>query len=103
MYKSHEYALELALPPSTCRVVKLERPEEVGSLLEVRADGVDLMDEIFDGEDVELSKSFLNDAVVGQRHALLVDLGIAPLVDEFTDGLQVRLAVVRSTQHLSLK
>lgn len=36
-----------------------------------------------------LSKDLLNDSVVCKRDALLVDLAVAALVDEFTDRLQV--------------
>lgn len=35
----------------------------------------------------------LNDRVVGDGDALLVDLGVAPLVDELLDRLKVREAV----------
>jgi len=84
--------LELALPPATGRVGELERPEEACDLLEVGADGVDLVDEILDREDVVLAECGLDRGVVGERNALLVDLAVAALVDELADRLQVRLA-----------
>ena len=62
-------------------------------LLEVGAGSDDLVYKIFDGEDVIFSESLFNDTVVGERDALLVDLAVATLVDEFTDGLQVGLAI----------
>ena len=84
--------LELACPPATSGVGELERPEEVVGLLEVGAGGEDLVDEILDREDVVLAKGLLDDLVVGERDALLLDLAVATLVDELTDGLQVGLA-----------
>ena len=50
------------------------------------------MDKILDGEDVVLAEGLLNDSVVGEGDALLVDLAVAALVDKLTDGLQVGLA-----------
>lgn len=61
-------------------------------LLEVGSSREDLVDEVLDGEDVELAKSLLDDLVVGERNALLVDLAVAALVDELPNSLQVRLA-----------
>ena len=85
--------LELACSPAASGVRELERPEEVRRLLEVGADGEDLVDEILDGEDVVLAQGLLDDVVVGERNTLLVDLSVTTLVDEFTDSLQVGLAV----------
>ena len=85
--------LELPLSPATVGVRELEGPEEVRRLLEVGADGEDLVDEILDGEDVVLAQGLLDDVVVGERDTLLVDLSVTTLVDEFTNGLEVRLAV----------
>lgn len=39
------------LLPATVRVVELERPQEVGSLLEVRSDGEDLVNQVLDADD----------------------------------------------------
>jgi len=50
------------------------------------------MDEIFDTKDVEFAKVRLDDIVVGQGNALLVNLAITALVDQLTDCLQVGLA-----------
>lgn len=62
------------------------------------------VNEILNGEDVELAKRLLDDAVVGERDALLVDLTVSALVDKLTDSLQVRLAVcdirLDQTKHL---
>lgn len=85
--------VELPGPESTSGVGELEGPEEVGGLLEVGADGVDLVDEILNADDAVLAEVLLDDGVVGERDALLVDLAISTLVDELTDGLEVGVAV----------
>ena len=84
---------EFALAPPTSGVGQLEWPEEVGSLLEVWASGDDLVNEILNTEDIVLSKSVLNYCVRSKGNTLLVDLSVTTLVDEFTDSLQVGLAV----------
>lgn len=71
--------LELSLPESTIGVVKLKWPQEVGGLLEVGSDGVDLMDEIFHTDHAVLAEILLNNLVVGQGKSLLVHLAIATL------------------------
>ena len=50
------------------------------------------MDEILNTEDVVFTKVGLDDIVVGQRDALLVNLAVTALVDQLTDCLQVGLA-----------
>ena len=50
------------------------------------------MYEVLDGEDVVLAEGLLNDGVVGEGDALLVDLAVTALVDKLTDRLQVGLA-----------
>ena len=85
---------ELPRPEPTSWVAKLERPQEIASLLEVRADGVDLVDQVFHAHDTVFAKMLLNDGVVGEGNAVLLGrLGVAALVDEFADGLEVRVAV----------
>lgn len=61
------------------------------NLLEVRANGEDLVDEVFNREDVVFAELLLNHGVGGKRNALLVDLSVSPLVDQLAHGLQVRL------------
>ena len=51
------------------------------------------MYEVLDGEDVVLAEVLLDDLVGGEGEALVVDLAVATLVDELTDGLEVWLAV----------
>ena len=50
------------------------------------------MDEILNAKDVVFTEVSLDDAVVGKRDALLVDLAVTALVDQLTDCLQVGLA-----------
>ena len=52
------------------------------------------MHEVLNAEDVVLAEVLLNDLVVGEGDALLVDLAVAALVDKLTDGLQVGLATM---------
>ena len=76
------------LDPSTVGVVELEGPQEVGGLLEVGSLSVDLVDQILDADQAELAKSVLDDGVVGEAGALVVDLAVSALVDELANGLE---------------
>lgn len=96
--------LELASAEATVGVRQLEGPQEVAGLLEVGSDGEDLVDQILNTDKAVLSKRFLDQLVVGQRNALLVDLAISALVDELADRLQVGITIgdprVDNGQHL---
>jgi hypothetical protein len=72
---------------------QLEWPQKVGGLLEVGANSVDLVDEVLDADNAELAEVLLDEVVVGDREALLVDLSVTALVDKLTDGLQVGVTV----------
>lgn len=85
--------LELAGTEATSGGRELEGPQEVGGLLEVGANGVDLVDEVLNADDAVLAEVLLDDLVVGERETLLVDLSVAALVDKLADGLQVGVAV----------
>ncbi len=85
--------LELAGAEATSGVGELEGPQEVGDLLEVGADRVDLVDEILNADNAVLAEALLDDGVVGKSNALLVDLSVSALVDELLDGLQVGVTV----------
>lgn len=102
---------------TTQRGTKLERPEEVVSLLKVRPNGQDLVNKIFNADNtmftknltiespgiskkiqrvqlivnksMEEYKNLFDDWVVCQSNALLVDLTEPPLVYQFSDTLQV--------------
>jgi hypothetical protein len=97
--------VELAAVETTVGVGKLEGPEEVGGLLEVGADGVDLVDKILNADNAVLAEVLFNDLVVGERDTLAVDLAVTTLVDELTDGLEVGVTVgnvwVDDGEHLS--
>jgi hypothetical protein len=88
-----DVVLELAGAEATSGVGELEGPEEVVGLLEVGADGVDLVDEILHADNAELAEVLLDDLVVGEGNTLLVDLSVTTLVDELTDGLEVGVTV----------
>jgi hypothetical protein len=85
--------LELAGTEAAVGVAELEGPQEVGGLLEVGADGEDLVDEVLHADDAVLAEVLLNDGVVGEGNALAVDLAVAALVDELLDALEVGVAV----------
>lgn len=97
--------LELAGTEATSGVAQLEGPQEVGGLLEVGANGVDLVDQILDADDTVLAEVLLNDGIVGEGNTLLVDLAVSTLVDELLDGLKVGVTVsnprLDNLQHLS--
>lgn len=99
-----DVVLELAGAEATVGVGELEGPQEVVGLLEVGANGVDLVDEILHADNAELAEVLLDDLVVGQGSALLVDLSVTALVEKLTDGLQVGVTVgnvgVDDGQHL---
>jgi hypothetical protein len=85
--------LELPRLPPAGRIAQLERPEELIRLLEVGAHGEDLVDEVLHAYDAVLLEAVLDEGVVGEGDALLVDLSVAALVNELADGLEVWVAV----------
>ena len=81
--------LELADVEAAVRVGQLEGPQEVAGLLEVGADGIDLVDQILHTDNAVLAEGLLDDGVVGKGNTLLVDLSVTALVDELLDALEV--------------
>jgi hypothetical protein len=81
--------LELADVEAAVGVGQLEGPQEVAGLLEVGADGVDLVDQILHTDNAVLAEGLLDDGVVGKGNTLLVDLSVTTLVDELLDALEV--------------
>lgn len=71
---------------------ELEGPQEVVGLLEVAADSEDLVDEVLNADDVVLAELGLDDGVVADGDALLVELGVPALVEELADSLEVGVA-----------
>ncbi len=97
--------LELAGAEATVGVAELEGPQEVGGLLEVGADGVDLVDQVLNADNTVLAQVLLNDGVVGKGDTLLVDLSVSTLVDELLDALEVGVTIgdprLNDLDHLS--
>jgi len=77
--------LEFSCPPTASGVRELEGPKEVGGLFEVGTRGNDFVDEILDAKNVILAKVFLDDSVVAEGDALLVNLAITSFVNQFSD------------------
>ena len=80
-------------PEAAGGITQLEGPEEVARLLEVGAHGEDLVDQILHADDAELAEVLLDDLVVGEGDALLVDFAVAALVDQFAYGFERGVAV----------
>ena len=53
---------------------QLERPQEVGGVAEVRADGHNLVDEVLDADDAVAPELLLDQVVGGDWSALAVNL-----------------------------
>ena len=77
------------LAPATSWGVELEGPQEVRGVLEVGANGEDLVDQIFDADDVVLAQLLLDDVVGGDGGTTAVKLGKSTLVDQLANALQV--------------
>ena len=85
---------ELSRSESTRRVAQLERPQEIARLLEVGANGVDLVNQVLHAHHAVLPKMLLDDGIVGQWPSLLVArLGISALVDQLTHAFEIGVAV----------
>jgi len=84
---------EFAGTESTSWVAELEWPEEVGSLLEVGANSEDLVDQILHADNAILAEAGLDESIVCESNALLLNLSISTLVDELTDSLQVGVTI----------
>lgn len=84
---------ELSSSETTVRVRQVEWPQEVVNLLEVRANGVDLVDQVLNRDNTVLTQSLLDDLVVRQSDSLGVDLTVTSLVDQLSDGSKVRVTV----------
>ena len=74
-------------PVSASGSSQFERPQEVVGFLEVVSAAIDFVDQILNAFDVVLAQVLLNHVVVGDGDSLLVDLTIAPLVNQLFDGL----------------
>jgi hypothetical protein len=72
---------------------ELEGPQEVVGLLEVGADGGNLVDEILNGGNTVLAELTLNNGVVSKRNARSSDLAMASLVDKLSNDALRGVAV----------
>jgi len=70
-------------------VAQFEGPQEVVGFLEVWSDCVDLVDEVFNADDVKFAEVVFDDLVVSDWDALVVHLSISSLEHQFLDALQV--------------
>lgn len=84
---------EFASGETSSWIGQLERPKEVGGLLEVATNGEDLVDQILHADNAVLAKGVLDDGVVGESNALLVNLSVSALVNKLTNSLQVGVSV----------
>lgn len=84
---------ELSSSETTGRVGQLEWPQEVVGLLEVRTNSVDLVDQVLHGDDTVLTQSSLDDLVVRQSNSLGTNLTVTSLVEQLSNGGQVRVTV----------
>lgn len=75
------------LAEPTPRPSKLESPQEIVSLLEMRPNIGDLIDEVLHRVDPMFAQAGVDQSVISERDALMVDLPVASLVDELPDGL----------------
>lgn len=66
--------------------------KKLAYLFEVGANIDDLMNKIFNWQDVILSESSFNNSVIGEGDALFINFAISTLVDQLADGLKIRLA-----------
>jgi hypothetical protein len=73
------------LQESTDGGAELEGPQEVVGLLEVSANGPDLVDEVLDTSDTLIAERLLDDGVIVESDSRSVDFTVASLVDELAD------------------
>jgi hypothetical protein len=72
---------------------KLEGPEEVVCLFEVRSHGDDLVDQVLNAGDSSLTEGVLNDGVVSKGDSGSVDLAVPSLVDQLGNVLLGQVSV----------
>jgi hypothetical protein len=84
--------------------IQFEWPQELGHLAEALPAGHELVDDIFSANHVAVAELLLDDGVVGDGDALLVNAGKAALVHQLANSLDIRSAVgdvcVHRAQHV---
>lgn len=66
---------------------ELEWPQEVVGLLEVWSAGNNLVDEVLNAGDTELTEGVLDNGVISEWDSAVVDLTVSSLVDQFSNCL----------------
>ena len=72
--------------PSTGGRVEFKWPQKVGRLLKVRTDGKDFVDQIFNADNILLTKSGFDNRIVRNCDAVLVNLCEPTFVYELLNG-----------------
>ena len=71
---------------------QLEWPQEVICFLEVWADCMDFVDQVFKGSNAVLAQTFLNQTVIGEGNSLLVDFSKTSFVDQSSNCFSGRIS-----------
>lgn len=88
------------LDPTARGGVELEWPDGGVDLLELAANGENLVDKVLHADDAVLAKALLNHLVVCDWDAVLVDLQVAALEQELAHRLDVGVAVERKKEEV---
>lgn len=72
---------------------QLDGPHKVSDGLELRADGVDLVDDVLDALEALLAETGLDNIVRTDRHTLARQLHVTSLVKKISHGLKVGVTV----------
>jgi hypothetical protein len=75
------------LSPSSSGSSKFEWPQEVVGFLEVRAAGVDFVDQIFNTDNTVFTQNLFDRTVVLKSNSLSLNFTVASFIDEFSDGI----------------
>ena len=81
------------LPQAASRVGELERPEEIVCFLEMRTNCENLVDQVFNADNVVLAKTFLDKGVICDWDSLFVNFHKATFVDQLANTLQVWVTI----------
>ena len=73
--------------------IHLEGPQELGHLAEVLTARHQLVNNVLSADDAVAAELLLDDGVVGDGDALLLNVGKATLVHQLADGLNIRGSV----------
>jgi len=82
-----------SLNPSSIGRRELEGPEESVGLLEMGSNGKDLVNQVFNTNNVVLFKSAFNNVVASNGHSLTIDLSKTTFVNQFSHGLEIGITI----------